>query len=261
MPLSEKIEILVLLCGDDDSTIRNTAFETLKAWNSQELKQVLEAPATPLPVLDFAVGYLAPGNKDIQEGLLQNPQLPDDLREWVESLAIRPEAFSAAPSSLIAEAAADETEPKDAARQTLLQRIARMSTAEKIKVALTGSQEERLILIRDSNKIVTRAVLQSPKLSDQEIEGIASMTSVTEEVLRLIALKRKYMKNYSVVRALVNNPRAPIDVTMHLVNHLNDRDQKALSVNKNVPDVLRTIALKLIRQKLEAQKVKLPAKH
>jgi hypothetical protein len=259
--LGEKIEILVLLCGDDDSTIRNTAFETLKAWNSQELKQILEAPSTPLPILDFAVGYLAPGSKDVQQGLLQNPQLPEDLREWVQSLAIRPEGFSAAPSSLIAEAADDETEPKDAARETLLQRIARMSTAEKIKVALTGSQEERLVLVRDSNKIVTRAVLQSPKLSDQEIESIASMKSVTEEALRLITTNRKFMKNYSVVRALVNNPRAPIDVTMHLVNHLNDRDQKALSVNKNVPDVLRTIALKLIRQKLEAQKVKLPTKH
>ncbi len=264
MSLEEKIEILVALCGDDNDGIRDTAFKTLQGWNPGELKDVLAAPSTPLPVLDFAVGYLAPGRRDVQEGLLGNPQLPDDLREWVQGLAARGDSeasLAAAPSPGAPAPAVQEGDPKDPSRETLLQRIARMSTAEKIKCALTGNQEERLVLIRDSNKIVSRAVLQSPKLSGQEIDSVASMTNVTEDVLRLVAKNRKFIKSYSVVLALVNNPRAPLDVTMHLITRLNDRDLKALSLNKNVPDVIRGMAVKFIRQKIEAQKVKIPTKH
>jgi hypothetical protein len=68
------------------------------------------------------------------------------------------------------------------------------------------------------------------------------------------------MKSYVVLRALINNPRTPLDLSMRLVNHLNDRDQKGLSLNRNVPETLRAIALKLIRQKIEAQKVKIVPK-
>jgi hypothetical protein len=145
-------------------------------------------------------------------------------------------------------------------RETLLQRISRLSAAEKIALALKGNQEERLVLIRDSNKMVARAVLQSPKLTDAEIEAYASMKNVTEEVLRLIAMNRAFMKNYAVVRALVNNPRAPIDTTLPLLNRLNDRDMKALMTNKNVAEVLRGMATRMVKQKEEAGKPKLPGK-
>ena len=82
-----------------------------------------------------------------------------------------------------------------------------------------------------------------------------------EEVLRLIAGNRKFRKAYMVVKALINNPRAPIDVTMPLVNRLNDRDLKGLSLNRNVPEVIRGMAAKVIKQKEEATKPKLPGKH
>jgi len=164
-----------------------------------------------------------------------------------------------APKAAVVEAGTPGTE-KVQERETLLQRISRLSAAEKIALALKGNQEERLVLIRDSNKMVARAVLQSPKLTDAEIEAYASMKNVTEEVLRLIAMNRAFMKNYAVVRALVNNPRAPIDTTLPLLNRLNDRDMKALMTNKNVAEVLRGMATRMVKQKEEAGKPKLPGK-
>ena len=86
------------------------------------------------------------------------------------------------------------------------------------------------------------------------------MKNVAEEVLRLIAMNRKFMKSYSVVRALVNNPRTPIDVGLPLLNRLNGRDLKGLTINKNVAEVLRGMAQKMIRQKEEANKPKMPGK-
>ncbi len=135
-----------------------------------------------------------------------------------------------------------------------------MSAPEKMKLALVGTHEERLTLIRDPNKTVASAVLQSPNLSDQEIEIFASMKNVNEELLRLIAGNRKFMKNYQVARGLVNNPRTPIDISLPLVNRLYDRDLKDLAVNKNVPDVLRTMAIKAVKQRQEALKVKIPTR-
>jgi len=153
----------------------------------------------------------------------------------------------------------DELTQKD--RETLIQRINNMSVVQKIKAALTGNMETRSILIRDANKIISRAVLQSPKISDTEAESYAAAKNVSEEVLRLISMNRKFMKSYVVMRALINNPRAPIDVTMPLLARMNERDLKGLSLNRNVPEVIRSMAIKSIKQREEASKPKLPGKH
>ena len=118
-----------------------------------------------------------------------------------------------------------------------------------------------MILVHDPNKLVARAVLQSPKLSDHEVENFASMKDVSDEVLRRIVLSRKFMKSYAVVRALVNNPRTPIDVGLPLLRHINGADLKWLVLNRNVADVVRSAAQRRISQKEEASKPKLPGKH
>jgi hypothetical protein len=211
-------------------------------------------------VLDFAANHIAAGRKEVAEALLHNLALPDDLREWVkQAVSLEREMTLVAPQPEVVEPGAPAAE-KAQERETLLQRVSRLTAAEKIALALKGNQEERLLLIRDSNKIVARAVLQSPKLTDAEIEAYASMRSVTEEVLRLIAMNRGFMKHYAVVRALANNPRAPIDVTLPLLNRLNDRDMKGLMNNKNVAEVLRGMATKIVKQKEEKSKPKMPGK-
>jgi hypothetical protein len=124
-----------------------------------------------------------------------------------------------------------------------------MRVIERIKLALTGNREERMALMRDANKLVQRAVLQSPKLTNQEVENFAAMASLNDEILRLIAANRAFIKNYVVVKNLLNNPKVPLDVSLHLLPRLNDTDMKFLTMNKNVPETLRTMANKIIRQK------------
>jgi hypothetical protein len=266
--LQEKIEILVLLAVDRDEESRNSAFHTLESWPPEELQQVLSDPSTPVAVLDFVAKNLAPGRKQLGDALLRNPSLPGQLREWIENTTA---LFVEAESSESSEApvplqSADEDgnssrEEGPQKKATVLQRIRRMSAVQKVKAALTGSQEERMILVRDSNKVVARAVMQSPKLSDHEVENFASMKDVCEEALRLIALNRKFMKIYVVVRALVNNPRTPIDVGLQLLPQINDRDLKGLVLNRNVSHVIRHTGEKIIRRKEEAAKSQLPGKH
>jgi hypothetical protein len=119
---------------------------------------------------------------------------------------------------------------------------------------MKGGSEARRTLIRDNNKVVQRAVLQSPRLTDQEVEAFASMTNLTDEILRLIGKNRNFRKNYNVVRNLLNNGKAPLDCSLGLLPMLNPPDLKKLGMNKNIPETLRATAVKLMRQRNESKK-------
>jgi hypothetical protein len=149
--------------------------------------------------------------------------------------------------------AAPAAEPEVKKRQSLLQRMAKMNIVQRIQLAVKGGREERMLLIRDPNKIVQRGVLQSPRLTDLEIENFAAMTNVSQEVLRIISKNRNFMKSYVVIKNLTKNPKSPLDVSLHLLPHLTPTDLKQLAGNKNVPETLRSTALKLQRQRNSAR--------
>jgi hypothetical protein len=132
---------------------------------------------------------------------------------------------------------------------TLLQKIANMSVAERVKTAFTGNKEERLILIRDNARVVQNAVLSSPKLTDPEVETFAAARNVHENVLREIVRNRRFMKNYAVQRNLVNNPKTPLEISLTLVRNLMVYDLKTLQRSRNVPETIRAVAQKLYREK------------
>ena len=127
-------------------------------------------------------------------------------------------------------------------RLSTIQKIARMTVSERVQTALKGNREERIILIRDANRIVASAVLDSPKLTDSEVEAIALMKNVSEEVLRVVGTKRDFAKNYTVIHNLVKNARTPIGTTLGLINRILTSDLRALARNKNIPEVLRKTA-------------------
>jgi hypothetical protein len=128
-----------------------------------------------------------------------------------------------------------------------LQRVFRLNTAEKVITALKGSREERAILVRDPNRIVSSAVLGSPRLTEPEIESFAGMKSVSSEVLRAIGANKDWTKRYGVVANLVRNPRTPLNLSLTMVPRLNPRDLKTISVDRNVPEVIRKHAAKFIK--------------
>jgi hypothetical protein len=142
--------------------------------------------------------------------------------------------------------------PAPPKRENTLQKINGLDVKGRIQLALKGNKEERSILIRDGTKVVALAVLEAPKLSDGEVEKFASQKNVLEAVLRQIPLKRRFMKNYIVVRNLVANPRTPLDLGLNLMKNLLTQDLKNLSANKEVSETIRKLALKMYKQKLEA---------
>ena len=136
-------------------------------------------------------------------------------------------------------------------RDSSLQKIAKLDIKGRIALAMRGNKEERSILIRDSTKLVSLAVLDSPKVSDAEVEKFALQKNVLEAVLRGIPMKRKFAKNYSIMRNLVYNPRTPLDLSLGLMKNLLVHDLKNLSANKEVSDTIRKLALRMFKQKIE----------
>jgi hypothetical protein len=141
--------------------------------------------------------------------------------------------------------------PHEERRDSVLQKIAKLDIRGRITLAMRGSKEDRSILIRDSTKLVAIAVLESPKISDGEVEKIALQKNVLESVLRAIPMKRRFAKNYSIMRNLVQNPRTPLDLSLGLMKNLLIHDLKNLSGNKEISDTIRKVALRMYKQKLE----------
>jgi hypothetical protein len=142
--------------------------------------------------------------------------------------------------------------PAGEERGSALQKISRLDIKGRIQLAMKGSKEERSLLIRDGTKIVALAVLESPKVSDGEVEKFAGQKNVLEAVLRGIPMKRRFAKNYSIIRALVFNPRTPLDLSLGLMKNILVGDLRNLSNNKEVSDTVRKLATKMFKQKLES---------
>jgi hypothetical protein len=136
---------------------------------------------------------------------------------------------------------------KKVEKVSAVQKIYRLDMKDKLMTALKGTREERSILIRDPNRLVSAAVLGSPKITDAEIESISAMKSVSDEILRTIGTHREWTKKYTVLSNLVRNPRTPVGLALGMVPRLMPRDIKSIAVDRNVPEPVRKQAQKFLK--------------
>lgn len=202
-----------------------------------------------------AAAIVAEGEKPFQAiggvvELLGEDYFPVTQSETAVAAPPAPAAMAASGAAAAVKLAPQKM-PAEAKRENTVQKVNRLDVKGRIQLALKGNKEERSLLIRDGTKVVALAVLEAPKLSDGEVEKFASQKNVLEAVLRQIPLKRRFMKNYIVVRNLCANPRTPLDLGLGLMKNLLVADLKNLSANKEVSETIRKLALKMYKQKLE----------
>jgi hypothetical protein len=144
---------------------------------------------------------------------------------------------------ILGEMQADDDITSD--RVSMLNRIMRMGVKDRVKLAMKGDREARNILVRDPNKLVSTAVVNNPRITEKEVENIASMRSISEDILRSLASNRQWSRSYPIMHNLARNPRLPIANAITIMNRLQLRDLVALSKNRNVSDAVRRQALRL----------------
>ena len=220
----EQLAMLVLLLEDADREIRQVADLTLNRIPIEALRTFLGRSDVSIGLREFF------GDRGVFPAEI--PTIEVDVEAPLIDMA--PLEFGA------------DGEQAEADRDSVVQKLSQMNFTDRLKAAMKGTKEMRAILIRDPNKMISAAVLSSPKVTDQEAAGFARMASVSEEVLRAIGHNRAWMKSYGVVIGLTRNPKTPLAMSLNLLSRLQDRDVQAISVDRNVPEPLRIAARKKV---------------
>lgn len=182
---------------------------------------------------------------------LARTDVTEEMRTFFKARGIEPAATAAAtaaePLFEVAgdRADADETVEGESEEETA-KLVSTLPIKSRLKLAMKGTREQRAQLIRDPNKIVSTAVLASPKVTEAEIEAFTKMGNVSEDVLRIISMNRSWTKSYAVILGLTKNPKTPPAISMQLMNRLNEKDVKFISIDRNVPEALRLAARRLL---------------
>jgi hypothetical protein len=213
----DQVALLLILSDDADPQVVSTARATIDSLPRDAVARFL-------------------GRKDV----------PEPMRAFFAARGIEPTAPAEGPEeSLIPEDPAEKVEEESSDPQVL----ANLTIMQRIKLAMKGTREQRGQLVRDSNKLVSMAVLSSPKITESEIEAYAKMANLAEDVLRVIGTNRSWTKNYNVIAGLAKNPKTPPAISMGFLQRLNEKDLKLLTTDRNAPEAVRLAAKKYVRQK------------
>jgi len=173
----------------------------------------------------------------------EEPELLDLPLEPIADLLSRAAEFDGQPP--VQTLALNESEKKDTRASAIWAKLGYMSVSEKVQLAFKGDRMLRMLLVRERNKLICSAVMRNPRISEQEIENIAGMRNVEEEVLRLIGNKREWSGKYAIMLILCRNPKTPVGVVLPFINRLTLRDLKGLKGDRGVAQVVRDTAKKL----------------
>ncbi|OLB23122.1 MAG: hypothetical protein AUH15_04335 [Acidobacteriales bacterium 13_2_20CM_55_8] len=247
----EDDDVMPEMPADEPAGAEDVLDEALMAYFAEHEKEISANEDKPFQPIGSFYEDFAPGS---EEPLAADPEVPIAAPPATEPAPAAPATKTAAATGVKKAAVAKKSQGLDEGRGSALQKISKLDVKGRIQLAMKGNKEERSILVRDGTKVVALAVLDSPKVTDSEVEKFASQRNVLESVLRGIPLKRRFMKHYAIVRNLAFNPRTPIDVSITLVKNLLVQDLKNLSGNKEVSETVRKAALRLFKQKLDSTK-------
>jgi hypothetical protein len=176
----------------------------------------------------------------------RSPENPDEVAGLAEQVAAGTDRIHV-PDDLVREtskppAAGAERE------KALWAQIRDMNMGERIKLALKGNKDARMVLLREPNRHIQRLVLMNPRISEEEILMVAKDRNTDEEILAILADSRDWTKIYALRIALVENARTPAAKSLRLLATLGEKDLARRARSKNVPNVVAVQARRLLFQ-------------
>lgn len=191
--------------------------------------------------LSLEDAWLIAEHIEVSDAELDDSWLPSERYDEVEDAA----TLAAAMQKVIEYETLEAGAPLAPDRVSLIRRLMLMNARDRMKLARKGDREARSILIRDTNKMVACAVIANPRITEQEAENIATMRTVSDEVLRLMAMNRNWARSYTIIHNLVRNPRTPIPTVINILPRIRTKDLQNLNQNRNVSDAIRRQANRL----------------
>lgn len=247
------IVMLVLMTRDSDPEVRDTAMSGLRQLTEEQLSVVVSTPAMHPQILDL-LARLHFSHTRIASLIASHPNADEETLRFLSAKEALSTEELQEPRTLEASdvfAAEDEVEdvevqPEEDEFRSKYQLAQVIGISDKIKYALTGDKEWRSIMIKDSNKLVSGAVLKNPRITDQEILSIAKSNMINEETVRTICNNKDWIKNYQVRKALVENNKTPLPFALRFLATLTEKDLSLIAKSKNVSTVIATQARKAL---------------
>lgn len=131
----------------------------------------------------------------------------------------------------------------------LYKRIADMSISQKVRRATLGTKEERLLLVRERNRLVCTAVARSPMLQEDEVDLITKNRNISEDVLRIIGSTGEWLRSYSIKKNLAENPKTPTMMAIRFALALRESDMRMFVKNRNIPAPIRDAVRKHLQKR------------
>lgn len=280
---NDRLTVLFVLCYDPDAEVGAAAKASLKAYPLELVLEALEkklsidvlkrlakmhkgdsavltavvlndgadgsfvealAGAAPLEVITSLSKEQSVLDRypSIIESITKNPNATDELTE-----ALSPSAPEAAPDTTGTAGAEEATLGPD--DESAVKKIEDMSVGEKIKLALTGDKTMRSLFIKSSNKMISTAVMKNPRLTIEEVVKVANSKTTPDEIMRMIAVKKEWLKNYNVRIAMVMNAKTPIQVALRMLDSLNIKDLEKVAKSRYISNVISAGADRLLKRK------------
>jgi hypothetical protein len=246
--------VLLYLCNDPDAEIKLAARQRMLGLPADLLLAMIEAADTHPRILDL-VARCHYQKQLVVDRLLNHPALATATAAYLTEKTAVAVVAPVAPAPQVtpsAETAPDEDEEyveESEEHHNKYQLAQIMGVGDKIKMAMTGDKEWRSILIKDSNKQVSGAVIKNPRISENEVLNIAKSAIQNDEILRVICNNKEWVKNSQIRKALVENHRTPLHTALRFMATLSDKDLAMLAKSKNVSTVISTQARRLLMQK------------
>ena len=271
----DRFMLVFCLMRDGDPAVRNAAQSAFSSLPGETLLCVAGAPDAHPAVLD-AIAKVHYQGEGIAEALLENGQLSPAARTFLERV-VRQRADAAPPVATAPSHESheshesnephepdephephepDEPDEPDAPVdeegeefQSKYKIAQTLGIAEKIKMALTGDKEWRSILVKDANKLVSGSVIKNPRITEAEVVALLKSGIQNDEIMRLICANKEWVKNYAIRRALVDNPRTPVQNALRYLASLNEKDIAGYAKSRNVSSVISTQAKRILLNK------------
>lgn len=264
IPAADIPAVLAFLSRDPDPIIRTTAVQGLKGLPREVLEAACASSLTHPRILEL-LAKLHGSEQRIADLLAANPSADGDVLAVVaartgsaahDSGGVDDPRTAGCPPEQAADAEekaeSDPDEPVDEDSEDFkskYQLAQTMGISEKIKMGMTGDKEWRMLLIKDTNKLISISVIKNPRITEAEVLTIAKSSVNNDDILREICVNKEWVKNYQIKKSLVENHKTPLHHALRFLSALTEKDLTMLSRSKNISSVIATQARRLLLNK------------
>jgi hypothetical protein len=132
------------------------------------------------------------------------------------------------------------------AERILAIRVQEMALGERIALARIASRGVINVLRGDESAIVIRALLQNPRLVEEDALAIASRRRTTGAILQALADDHRFAPRPTMRKAIARHPAAPSQAALRMIQGLGTRDLRELAASPQVPGVVRVAVHRIL---------------